>query len=240
MFGKNAVAKPYPDKDGKLTITEVFETLQGEGPQAGWPSVFVRLTACNLRCWFCDTDFERGREYTVSELLDQISQARARNRSNLVVITGGEPLLQNIIPLVAMLTLYHIRVSIETAGTLYVKGMDQFFGKFGQAHFGHSIVCSPKTPKINPDLEPLITAYKYIVQAGHVDADGFPNASTQAQGAPIKLFRPPADSEVPIYYQPMDEYEDAKNAANLEAARDLAMTYGRRLSVQMHKLANLP
>lgn len=235
MFGMNEVASVFQNDTGTLLVTDIFETLQGEGPQSGWPAVFVRLTRCNLRCWFCDTDFERGREYTAEALFSKIMEFRSRNKAEIVVITGGEPLLQNIIPLIELIDVFSdMGVSIETAGTVYVPGLEDHF----DAGSRHKLICSPKTPIINRHIEPLVAAYKYIVQADQVDAEGFPNVSTQIKGQSIPIFRP--TTETPIYYQPMDEYDDEKNYANVEAARDLAMKFGRRLSLQMHKLANLP
>jgi 7-carboxy-7-deazaguanine synthase len=60
MFGKNIVISQYIEPSGALKIVDLFYTIQGEGPYNGMPSVFVRLAGCNLRCYFCDTNFETG------------------------------------------------------------------------------------------------------------------------------------------------------------------------------------
>ena len=96
MFGHNEVVgqkffREHPEaRAGKLLVTSIFHTLQGEGPHAGLPAVFVRLAKCQLRCHFCDTYFDSGDWMGVDEIL-RSSPVAAR----LMVITGGEPTLQN-------------------------------------------------------------------------------------------------------------------------------------------------
>lgn len=74
MFGKNDIVgkKYFKDADGKLLVTSVFFTLQGEGPYRGMPAVFVRLAMCNLACSFCDTYFNSGDWMTADELIHKI------------------------------------------------------------------------------------------------------------------------------------------------------------------------
>lgn len=84
---------------GKLHVTRVFPTIQGEGPYAGHPAVFVRLSGCNLGakrdCPWCDTEFSlgKGQQFTVESVFDQINK-HLRKTTKLIVVTGGEPLLQ--------------------------------------------------------------------------------------------------------------------------------------------------
>src|SRR3990167_7916538 len=99
MFGKNKITKPSFGDGYVLAIKEIFATLQGEGPFAGEPSVFVRLGGCNLQCKFCDTDFENSTNITLESLLltiEHLSISKAKRVRKLVVITGGEPFLQPI------------------------------------------------------------------------------------------------------------------------------------------------
>src|SRR2546422_8046972 len=81
------------DNKGLLTINEIFYSIQGESSLAGRPCVFVRLTACDLRCSWCDTPyaFHEGRKMSVDEVLGVV----AGYECPLVEITGGEPLLQD-------------------------------------------------------------------------------------------------------------------------------------------------
>ena len=73
-----------------MKVNEFFYSLQGEGHYTGTPAVFVRFAGCNLRCWFCDTDFEKGDEMSEDEIVEAVLQYPTR----YVVITGGEPTLQ--------------------------------------------------------------------------------------------------------------------------------------------------
>jgi len=73
-----------------LRINEIFYSIQGEGARAGEPSIFVRLAGCDLKCSFCDTEFESGKEMNLSELVEHIARWPCR----WIVWTGGEPMLQ--------------------------------------------------------------------------------------------------------------------------------------------------
>lgn len=98
-----------------LRVNETFLSLQGEGSEIGTPALFIRLDGCPLRCAWCDTPYAlegtAGTETTVDTL------AAACDRMGAVVITGGEPLAQDVAPLVAALRAKH--VTIETSGTIF-------------------------------------------------------------------------------------------------------------------------
>ena len=226
------------DMDGKLFVHSIFDTIQGEGPDAGRPAIFVRLARCNLRCYFCDTEFERGAMHAVDVLLDMIARIAKTRSRELVVITGGEPLLQNIVPFVRGLNSLGIAASVETAGTCFYPELRELFDAHRSPGRENLIVCSPKTPKIADGLEEIVGAWKYIVRQGSVAEDGLPNASTQIEGRASRIFRPSFPS-VPIYVQAMDELDETKNANNLQAAVRASLEHGYRLTVQMHKLAGL-
>jgi 7-carboxy-7-deazaguanine synthase len=238
MFGKNAISRPMMHADGRLNVHSIFYTIQGEGPDAGRPALFIRLAGCNLRCWFCDTDFEKGTEYSVLDLMDKVATIARNSRCGLVVITGGEPLLQNIVPLVKSCNSLGIACSVETAGTLFYPELAEVFSAT-RSIGDNLIVCSPKTPKISDELEGLVGAWKYIIKAGDVDFSGLPVGSTQVKdGHKAPLFLP-SNVAVPIYVQAMDEQDVMLNNANLQEAAQSAMRHGYRLGVQIHKLANL-
>ena len=98
-----------------LTVNEIFHSTQGESTDAGRPGVFVRLTACDLRCAWCDTPyaFHEGRKMSVDEVLDVVD----RHGCPLVEITGGEPLLQeDVYPLMQGLLDRGRTVLLETGG----------------------------------------------------------------------------------------------------------------------------
>lgn len=103
-----------------MRIAEVYSSIQGEGQFAGTPSVFVRTTGCNLRCWFCDTPFTswkpEGPHISVANLVQQVGAFGVEH----VVLTGGEPLLQpDSVPLCEQLLAAGHFVTIETAGTVF-------------------------------------------------------------------------------------------------------------------------
>lgn len=99
--------------DNRLRINEIFYSLQGEGFHTGTPAVFVRLSGCNLKCEFCDTDFTAFTPMTVDEIVTEVSKYPA----STVILTGGEPSLQNIAPLIDTLHQAGKKVHIETNGT---------------------------------------------------------------------------------------------------------------------------
>jgi len=98
-----------------LTVNEIFHSIQGESRRAGEPCVFVRLTACDLRCSWCDTPyaFYEGTKRSVDEVIAEVE----RYKCPLVEITGGEPLLQeDVYPLMEQLLARGLTVMIETGG----------------------------------------------------------------------------------------------------------------------------
>lgn len=106
-----------------LRVTEVFLSLQGEGRHTGWPTTFVRLTGCPLRCRYCDTAyaFQGGEEMGLAEILERVDGFGARR----VTVTGGEPLAQPETPmLLGRLADAGHQVSLETSGALDIGGLD--------------------------------------------------------------------------------------------------------------------
>ena len=107
-----------------LKINEIFYSIQGESTFAGKPCVFIRLTYCNLRCTYCDTEysFYEGFDRSVDELLDEIKQYDC----NLVEVTGGEPLVQKeVLPFMTRLCDEGYTVLLETGGSLPIEPVDK-------------------------------------------------------------------------------------------------------------------
>ena len=103
-----------------LTVNEIFHSIQGESTYAGAPCVFVRLTACDLRCTWCDTPyaFTEGRKRTVEDVVGEV----AAFGCPLIEITGGEPLLQeDVYPLMSALLARGLTVLLETGGHISVE-----------------------------------------------------------------------------------------------------------------------
>jgi len=101
-----------------MQITEIYKSLQGESTYAGLPCVFVRLTGCNLRCSWCDSEytFQGGRKMDIEEVLSEV--AHLSPGGGLVEITGGEPMLQEreVVPLMQALLDEGYKVLLETSG----------------------------------------------------------------------------------------------------------------------------
>jgi len=107
----------------RLRVTETFLSLQGEADAVGWPTFFIRLTGCPLRCAYCDTAyaFHGGEWRTVARLADEASAAGTRH----VCVTGGEPLAQrHCLVLLTVLCEAGFRVSIETGGAIDTSAVD--------------------------------------------------------------------------------------------------------------------
>jgi 7-carboxy-7-deazaguanine synthase len=126
-----------------MRIAEIYSSLQGEGTLTGTPSVFVRASGCNLRCWFCDTPYTswqpEGEDWSVEEVMREVQRlaqwgrlpacqntdgkqdASSTGANYHVVITGGEPMLfSELIPLTEQLHELGLHITIETAGTLFL------------------------------------------------------------------------------------------------------------------------
>jgi len=132
-------------------VNEVFHSIQGEGSRAGQAMTFIRLAGCNLRCEFCDTKraYEDGQDMALEVILAKVQEVDIP----WVCLTGGEPLMQDVKPLVDCLHEFGYMVAVETNGTQFVpEGFDH-------------VTVSPKRGH-----EPSITArmraseWKYIIQ----------------------------------------------------------------------------
>lgn len=233
MRGANK-ARPVVRGDGKsLQVREIFYTIQGEGPFAGSPAVFVRLTGCNLRCHFCDTtwDDEKDLVRTVSYVLEQVDYASDYGeRTSLVVLTGGEPARQPLGPLIDGLLARGMKVQLETAGTLWQECF---------AEKGVTIVCAPKLAKVHPDILNHCKYWKYVISAREVqNVYGLPGACTQVHGKGGAPFNP-LRTDV-ICLMPMDEFDEEQNARNRRLVATLALKHGYHAGLQLHKFFAVP
>jgi organic radical activating enzyme len=238
MMGKNPIRKQDLSQGNILRVQEIFATIQGEGPFGGLPAVFIRMWGCNLKCWWCDTDFESSKwNPTVEVIAARVNrEAKALGQSKygqfpFVVLTGGEPLRQDIIPLLKVLTKkYHVQ--IETNGTLWVPGLHEYIAS-GRV----TLVCSPKTPKVDPNIVEWCDDWKYISD-GTGGTDGLPIENTQARsGKKDRVFRPPTDRNVAVWLQPLDHGDDRSRSLRVAY---LCMDHGYRLCLQAHKIVGVP
>lgn len=153
------------DKEKQYRVNEIFYSLQGEGALTGTPAVFLRFSGCNLRCPFCDTDFEQATSISAKEIVAKVTCFP----SKVVIATGGEPLLQLDKELVEQLTDAGMRVHVETNGTIP-----------SPSSLIHWITCSPKEGakiKIDPAV---VDELKVVMTSNGFDpeplAREFPNS----------------------------------------------------------------
>jgi 7-carboxy-7-deazaguanine synthase len=119
----NDVVRVDGSTEARLRITEIFHSLQGEARTVGWPTVFVRLTGCPLRCRYCDTEYAfHGGEW---QSLADIERKVATYSARYVTLTGGEPLAQPACrELLKRLADRGYQVSLETGGAIDISGID--------------------------------------------------------------------------------------------------------------------
>jgi 7-carboxy-7-deazaguanine synthase len=233
--------EPLVPSDGEtLDIIEYFHTLQGEGPFTGWPAIFIRLAGCNLQCPACDTIYTgAGRtKIKTGDLFNEVlvKLIGQHPETKLIVITGGEPLRQNISPLVGAFIDCDYKVQVETNG-VFAFGADLL-------HYLESgdltLVVSPKTSRISPFTAERASCFKYVLRSGEVsEEDGLPLRALGHKASP-QVARPPRGWKGRIFVNPQDDKADLQNRANLLTARDSALKHGYVLGVQLHKLIDLP
>jgi organic radical activating enzyme len=199
-----------------LRVFGIWKTIQGEGPYAGTPAVFIRLAGCNLSCPWCDTDHNSQVETkSVQQILEEVELVAGAAR--LVVVTGGEPFLQKGAGELLGALSCSYSVQVETNGTLPPpRNMPR----------NVMVVCSPKPGHmIHEGWKYNFDAWKYVVRDGEVDE----------RGLPFDTSRPPPAVSC-IYIQPMDEHDEEKNKRNVELAVRICLTFGYKLSLQQHKI----
>lgn len=260
MFGRNEVIKHVALEEGRYRVQELFPTIQGEGPLAGMPAMFLRMWGCNLRCTFCDTDFTSSTwRPTQDDLLERVSEQIGG--SQCIVITGGEPLIHELGPLVcALFERFGLTIQIETAGTVWPDSFNVPQIRHLLDEDALVIVCSPKTGRVHQMIEAYCNNYKYIIgsRTSVDEMDGLPNESTQHPGVGLRLYRPALPSGVQVWLQPCEEYDlrtrfvepgastaispvpdAAASAAAVKRTAELCMRHGYRLSLQTHKIVGL-
>ena len=140
-----------------LKINEIYYSIQGESSYSGLPCVFIRLTYCNLRCSYCDTEyaFYEGKDMTIKQIVKKANSYKC----NLVEITGGEPLLQkNCIKLIDELEKNNKKVLVETSGSLPIKNISK------KTH----IILDLKCPSSNMESKNLWENLDYIKKTDEI------------------------------------------------------------------------
>lgn len=203
-----------------LKIVEIFPSIQGEGLRQGSPTVFIRLAGCNLHCSFCDTKYawEGGRSRTEAAVADTVGRIRKTYPAEWVCLTGGEPLLQDIGPLVRRLKDDGLKIQIETNGLLHRPLPIDW------------VTVSPKPPAyaFRPEYRSLAREVKLVV-SGHLSF------------AVVSGVRAAFPDDTPILLQ-LESHTPAGLGRALRLLKR-ALKDGLpnvRLAVQLHKLLNLP
>ncbi|MCX7883761.1 MAG: 7-carboxy-7-deazaguanine synthase QueE [Caloramator sp.] len=189
-------------------ISEIFNSVQGEGSYLGCPASFIRLSGCNLRCRWCDTDFSLKHIMTVEEIIDNIKYEK-------VIITGGEPTIYDLKPLLLELKKRGKVTMLETNGTNPTDDI---------RHLLDWVVCSPKPDKnwtINEKC--IFDELKYVV-------DGQFNPDKHIKKEIKEKYKDR------IWLQP----ESSCAAVRMKQAFDFAMKDSAlRVGLQLHKIIDV-
>jgi 7-carboxy-7-deazaguanine synthase len=270
MFGRNEIVgkKYFKEADGKYLVTSMFYTLQGEGPFAGRPAVFIRLAKCNLACSFCDTYFDSGDWMTIEEIKIKAWKTVEDHFHGwtpdwvyhyppIIVLTGGEPSLQNLYPLIDQLRWIYSEVQIESNGILPVEISDDTVlvvspkrvekkGKVGEYIKPHADVLSrANCLKFVVSAEgPYSTlpdwAHDWAVTGGDVYISPMniyneePQAAKTARNSNQTSMEQRSTVEEVISFWTPKLLNLEQNQANHEYAAKLCMLYGFKLNLQMH------
>ena len=200
-----------------MKVNEIFYSLQGEGHYTGTPAVFVRFAGCNLRCWFCDTDFEKGDEMSEDEIVEAVLQYPTR----YVVITGGEPTLQITASLCDKLHAHGLYLMMETNGTRPLPEGCQI----------DWITCSPKLIDVEEGMRKLAT-----IRLRHIDELKvvFEDSPTQD----MALYEQIHATEYRL--QPCDTQDPLCNQAILNKTIKYILQHPKwKLSLQTHKILHV-
>lgn len=219
----------------EIRLHSMFYTIQGEGPFTGRPALFVRLHGCNLKCYWCDTEYnDRWEVHTAETLFSEILKTLLDCAPHtIVVLTGGEPMAQPIGNLVWKLADRCITVQLESNGTACPPDFPF------ENPFVH-LILSPKTGKINKNIrQSRVAAWKYVIsdKAARCAEDGLPFESTQKPNQGLRLARPPKNIvKHKIYISPLDEQDEECNRENRKLLVELALIHGYSISLQTHKI----
>ena len=193
-----------------LNVNEIFYSLQGEGGRTGEASIFIRLTRCNLDCDFCDTDFESGQDMSLEEILSEISQYPCR----WIIWTGGEPTLQLTGEVLLFFKTNGYKQAIESNGLKPLSKLLDY------------TVCSPKGEKFAfvKKVNPKVNEIRLPMKTG----DKLPGFEQL----------PKADT---YFVSPVFSFNPLITKENIDYCIELVKIHPQwRLSVQVHKLINIP
>jgi organic radical activating enzyme len=252
----------------KYPIAEQFISLQGEGRYTGTQMLFIRLAGCNVgrrnnirsmavaqslqlpvfqnhqACetaigqeFICDTDYRSKYEVTVPELADLILKSNAKH----VCLTGGEPLLHDVLTISALCRELNVQLHIETSGTKEIPI------ELATDH----VACSPKTGFLFENWG-HVDEYKFVISAaggtaqdivGKISGFFAKGIAFKSNGEPVTPFEPvetPANPFADVYVQPINELNSVNRVALATCMAVVNLRPHWAVSVQLHKLLNLP
>lgn len=210
------VAVPRPDR---LKVTEIFRSIQGEADAVGWPTTFVRLTGCPLRCTWCDTEyaFTGGAWMTLDAIVAEVGRLATRH----VCVTGGEPLAQKrCVDLLKRLCDARYAVSLETSGALDVGGVDPRVRK----------VVDLKAPGSGEASRNLWSNLDHLSPPDQVKIVIADRADYEWAVATVRAHELPRRCQV--LFAPVHDVQDPRELAEWILADGLEV----RLQIQLHKL----
>jgi len=202
-----------------LKIFEIFPSIQGEGLRQGEATIFVRVAGCDRRCSFCDTKYawEGGRESTAEEVVERIEKIRVRFPARSACLTGGEPFMQDLRPLVKLLHKEKFLVQVETNGTRYYPLPADWF----------TVSPKPTAYFVRPEFRRRAREIKLVVTAG-LDLPV------------LRKMRAAFPAGVPIILQPESNRRwSQKRAFRLLKEALAAGLDNVRVSIQLHKILRL-
>jgi 7-carboxy-7-deazaguanine synthase len=234
-----------PDAEDMLPINELFYSVQGEGTLAGVPSVFVRTSGCNLRCWFCDsyhTSWEPTHAWMAVD--DIVAEVESHERAAHVVLTGGEPLLhEESVDLLDRLSEAGYHTTVETNGTIYRDAAIDL------ASISPKLESSTPTPARDPQgdgewaerheaaridveaLARLVDAYDSQLKFVVTGPDDMPEIKALVERVRAATFTTIPDSDVLLMPEGMTREQLAETRS---VVADLAMEYGYRYTPRLH------
>ncbi len=207
------------NQTSQLRVTEIFYSLQGEARSVGWPTVFVRLTGCPLRCGYCDTEyaFTGGDWFSLDSILETV----ATHDAHFVTLTGGEPLAQPLAAeLLTRLCDAGYEVSLETSGSRDIAKLDNRV----------SVVMDLKTPgsgEVDKNLYENINALSDNDQVKFVIMD-----RADYEWSCKKLAEYQLDKKCEVLFSPVSESMDPRSLAEWILQDHLPV----RMQIQLHKI----
>lgn len=203
-----------------LKITEIFSSVQGEGLRQGEPTLFIRLTGCNLQCDFCDTQYawEGGEDMSVGGILEKMEEVRQDFPSQWVCLTGGEPFLQDVGNLVQEIKKRGFKVQVETNGTIFQDLSVDWYS------------VSPKPPDyfFQPEYKNRAQEVKLVV-------------SKELNADVVQRMRSEFPEKIPILLQPESNQKwSMEKGINILRKGSHQGLKNIRVTLQLHKVYGIP